>query len=51
MNSIEDWINNLDDVLTSYPYCNNCDVHQGFYNAEKAVYPQIKQQRSKISHF
>jgi len=35
--SISDWVNNLDAVLTSYPKCSKCEVHKGFYSAEKSV--------------
>lgn len=35
--SIANWISNLDAVLTSYPLCLNCNVHAGFYAAEKNV--------------
>jgi len=30
---IQDWINNIDTVKTSYPYCSGCNVHAGFYRA------------------
>lgn len=35
--SIQDWLNNLDALLTSYPKCDKCQVHKGFYNAQKSV--------------
>jgi predicted lipase len=35
--SIQDWVNNLDAVLTSYPRCSNCQIHKGFYTAEQGV--------------
>ena len=34
---IVNWINNLDAVMTDYPYCTGCQVHQGFYNTWKSV--------------
>ena len=35
--SIQDWVNNLDAVLTKYDRCSGCEVHKGFYKAEQAV--------------
>jgi len=35
--SLSNWISNLDAVLTTYPLCANCNVHAGFYAAEKNV--------------
>lgn len=40
--SIQDWLDNLDDLKTSYPYCDNCEVHKGFYKTEQAQYPLVK---------
>ena len=31
--NIENWIENLDTVMTSYPFCSGCQVHAGFYAA------------------
>lgn len=33
--SIKNWIDNLDAILTSYPLCSKCEVHKGFYRAEQ----------------
>jgi predicted lipase len=33
--SIKNWVDNLDAILTSYPLCNKCEVHKGFYSAEQ----------------
>jgi hypothetical protein len=30
---IANWIDNIDTVKTSYPYCSGCNVHAGFYKA------------------
>ena len=35
--SIQDWVNNLDAVLTDYPRCSGCEVHKGFYKAQQGV--------------
>lgn len=35
--SIEDWINNVEVRLISYPRCEKCYVHDGFYQAERSV--------------
>lgn len=34
--SIKNWIDNLDVILTTYPLCSGCEVHKGFYSAEQA---------------
>lgn len=41
--SIDDWINNLDSQLTTYPSCNDCEVHKGFYEAEQSVSAYIQE--------
>jgi len=33
--SIQNWLDNLDVILTSYPLCSGCEVHKGFYSAEQ----------------
>jgi len=33
--TIQNWIDNLDAILTNYPRCSNCEVHKGFYSAEQ----------------
>lgn len=39
--SIQDWLNNLDDLFESYPKCDGCRVHKGFYDAQKSVISTI----------
>lgn len=39
--SIQDWVNNLDAVLTTYPRCSGCEVHKGFYTAQQGVISTI----------
>jgi hypothetical protein len=39
--NIENWINNLDFILTPYPGCNGCNVHQGFYNCYLSLSAQL----------
>ena len=39
--SIEDWANNLDAILTTYPKCSGCEVHKGFYAAQQSVISTI----------
>eukprot|EP01031_Cornospumella_fuschlensis_P040426 gene40426-49267_t len=39
--SIQDWIDDLDFIKTAYPYCNGCEVHEGFYNAFLSVRDQV----------
>ena len=38
---IQNWIDNLNAILTSYPLCSGCEVHQGFYNAHTAAFPAV----------
>jgi hypothetical protein len=40
--SIENWIDDLDFFKTSYPYCQNCEVHEGFYKTFLTVKDQVK---------
>ncbi len=35
--SIEDWIGNIDVVLTGYSKCDECEVHKGFYEAHQSA--------------
>ena len=35
--SIRNWIEDLNFIKTSYPYCSGCEVHQGFYNTFTSV--------------
>ncbi len=39
--SFENWLSDLDAVLTTYPKCSGCEVHKGFYTAEQAVIKQV----------
>jgi predicted lipase len=47
--SIQNWISNLDAILTSYPLCNGCEVHKGFYTAEQAVFPAVLSQVNALT--
>lgn len=40
--SIRDWIDDLDFIKTSYPYCEGCNVHQGFYNTYLSLNTDVK---------
>jgi len=42
--SFQDWLDDLDAVLTSYPYCKKCEVHKGFYKTEQAFISNITTQ-------
>jgi len=35
--SVEDWLGNLEVVLTDYDKCDDCEVHRGFYEAQQSV--------------
>jgi len=35
--SLQNWIDNINTILTTYPYCTGCEVHKGFYSAEQDV--------------
>lgn len=35
--SVDDWLNNLEVVLTDYDKCDGCEVHRGFYEAQQSV--------------
>ena len=39
--SIQDWLDNLDAILTTYSACSKCEVHKGFYDAEQSVLGQV----------
>ena len=49
---IKNWATNINAISTSYPLCSGCEVHKGFYEAEKAVFPyilsQVKALKSKF---
>ena len=41
--SIQNWIDDLDFIQTSYGYCgNDCKVHQGFYKSFNSTVDQVK---------
>lgn len=42
--SVKNWVSNLDAVTTSYPHCDGCTVHKGFYKAEQVVINDIFEQ-------
>lgn len=44
--TIKNWIDNLNAILTDYPFCSKCEVHQGFYNAHQVV---IEDVRNKVN--
>jgi hypothetical protein len=46
--SIRNWIDDLNFLKTNYPYCDGCEVHQGFYNAYLSVQDSVK---SYVSSF
>lgn len=39
--TIQNWLDNLDAVLTDYPLCEGCEVHKGFNKVEQAAFPQV----------
>jgi len=39
--SMDNWISNIDVILTDYPKCSGCEVHKGFYVAEQRVIAEI----------
>jgi len=39
--NIVNWISDIDFLPTSYPYCEDCKVHRGFYKAYKAAHNDI----------
>lgn len=45
---IKNWITNLNTVSTSYPFCNGCQVHQGFYATYNGVSSLVKSQVEKL---
>ena len=46
---IENWFTNLNFIFTSYPNCNNCKVHEGFYEAEQSVIDDVMQEVSRLN--
>ena len=40
--SIQNWIDDLDFVQTSFPYCGGCKVHEGFYKSFNSTVDQVK---------
>lgn len=53
--SIQNWIDNLDAVLTTYSACSGCEVHKGFYGAEQDcisdVVSQVKSLKSRFPSY
>ena len=47
--NIQNWITNLSFIRKDYPNCAGCSVHQGFYQAEQGVLPQITAELSKLN--
>jgi len=45
--NIRNWIDDIDTIQVAYPYCTDCRVHQGFYDAylsvQKAVWALVNQ--------
>lgn len=39
--SIQNWLDNLDAILTDYPKGDDCEVHKGFYSAEQSCFPDV----------
>jgi len=39
--NILNWFNDLNFIPISYPYCNNCAVHEGFYGEWNSMYPIV----------
>jgi len=44
----QNWITNLDAILTDYSYCDGCEVHKGFYNAKQSVIADVLDQVGKL---
>lgn len=40
--SIANWIDDIDTLKETYPYCNGCKVHEGFYHAYQSVDAMVK---------
>ena len=40
--SIANWIDDIDTLKENYPYCSNCQVHEGFYHAYLSVDAAVK---------
>jgi hypothetical protein len=53
--SIQNWLSDLDAVLTPYPLCSDCNVHKGFYVTEQSCYSnvltQVKNLKSKYPNY
>lgn len=39
--SIQNWLDNLDVKTTTYPLCNGCEVHEGFYKAQQSCFKDV----------
>jgi len=48
--SIKNWLDNLDAILTDYPNCGNCEVHRGFYEAEQDSINNVVQQVKSLKN-
>jgi hypothetical protein len=52
---LQNWLDNIDVVFTAYPYCNNCQVHRGFYSAEQdsivGVLQQVQQLKKQFPNY
>lgn len=46
--SIRDWLDDLDAILTTYPYCKDCQVHKGFYKAELNVIAMVQTEVARL---
>ena len=42
--NIKNWIANIRFVFKSYPDCEGCSIHKGFYNSYKSVSTEVKSQ-------
>lgn len=40
--SIRNWLDDLNFFKTKYPYCDGCEVHEGFYNTYLSVHDDVK---------
>lgn len=40
--SLQDWLDNINDIHTDYPLCSGCKVHKGFYKAQQDVYSIVQ---------
>lgn len=45
---VANWLSDLNLVKTSYPYCDGCEVHKGFYDAEQGVITNVLNQVKEL---